>query len=79
MNQASLVPSEKLHGLSSSAVGEWASVTPIDEVRCALCDASLVGKRESHRLVSPLVSMGTVTVCWSCRRAALSEGYRPAD
>ena len=29
--------------------------------------------------MSPFVSMGTVTVCWTCRRAILSEGYRPAN
>ena len=29
--------------------------------------------------MSPFVSMGKVTVCWTCRRATLSEGYRPAS
>jgi hypothetical protein len=58
---------------------EAASVTPLEEVRCALCGASLVGKRERFKVVSPLVSMGRVTVCRTCRRAALSEGYRPAE
>lgn len=58
---------------------EAAPVTPLEEARCALCGASLVGKRERYKVVSPLVSMGRVTVCRTCRRAALSEGYRPAE
>jgi hypothetical protein len=53
-------------------------LTALDDMRCALCGASLVGQQERYRLVSPLVSMGTVTVCRTCRRAALGEGYRPA-
>jgi hypothetical protein len=57
---------------------EAAPVTPLEEARCALCGASLVGTRERFKVVSPLVSMGKVTVCRTCRRAALSEGYRPA-
>lgn len=56
-----------------------ASVLPLGSARCALCGASLVGEQVSYHMVSPLVSMGSVTVCRRCRRAALSEGYRPAD
>jgi hypothetical protein len=62
-----------------TAIGEAATLTLIDDVRCALCGTSLVGKRERYRMVSPFASMGKVTVCWICRRAALSEGYRPAN
>lgn len=61
-----------------SSVGERASVTSIEEARCALCGTSLVGKRERYRLLSPFVSMGKVTVCRTCRKAVLSERYRPA-
>jgi hypothetical protein len=55
-----------------------ADVSSLDDARCALCGATLVGHERFH-LVSPLVSMGGVTVCRGCRKAALSEGYRPSD
>jgi hypothetical protein len=78
MSQASHVHSADPHRPSPRTL-EAAPVTPLEEVRCALCGASLVGKRERFKVVSPLVSMGRVTVCRTCRRAALSEGYRPAE
>ena len=58
---------------------EPSPVSLLDEARCALCGSSLVGQARRYHLVSPLVAMGPVTVCHMCRRAALSEGYRPAD
>jgi hypothetical protein len=79
MSRASHVHSADPTRPAPIKIGEAASVTPLDDVRCALCGASLVGKRERYRMVSPLVTMGQVTVCRICRRAALSEGYRPAD
>jgi hypothetical protein len=79
MSRASHVHSADPLTPSPRPLGEAAPVTPLDEVRCALCGASLVGKRERYRMVSPLVAMGKVTVCRTCRRAALSEGYRPAE
>jgi hypothetical protein len=75
MSQVSLVPSADRHGDSSTRIGETATLRLIDDVRCALCGTSL-GKRKRYRLVSLFVSVGTVTVC--CRRAALTEGCRPA-
>lgn len=59
--------------------GAPASVTPIEGSRCALCGASLVSEPIKYRMVSPFVAMGSVTVCRRCHKAALSEGYRPAD
>ena len=56
-----------------------APVVSLDDARCALCGASLVGPGRRYHMVSPLVSMGSVTVCRVCHRAALGEGYRPAD
>ena len=56
-----------------------ASVSTLHSARCALCGRSLVKEPIRYHMVSPLVSMGPVTVCRACRRAALSEGYRPAD
>ena len=79
MSHLGFVPSADPQAPPSSRIGEAATLTLIDDVRCALCGTSLVGTRERHRLVSPLVSMGEVTVCRTCHRAALSEGYRPAN
>jgi len=56
-----------------------ASVSTLESARCALCGCSLVKEPIRYHMVSPLVSMGPVTVCRACRRVALSEGYRPAD
>ena len=78
MSHVSLLPSADPHGHSSTRIGE-AGVRAIENVRCALCGTSLLGERERYRLVSPLVSMGRVTVCSICRRAALGQGYRPAS
>jgi hypothetical protein len=59
--------------------GPVATVSRLTSARCALCGASLVGDPLPFHMVSPLVSMGHVTVCRGCHKAALSEGYRPAD
>lgn len=54
-----------------------APVVALPATRCALCGASLANQRVSYRMLSPLVAMGPVTVCRSCRRAAIGEGYVP--
>ena len=78
MTEVSYGPSEDPDN-PSTRTGEAATLTLIDDVRCALCGTSLVGRRRRYRLVSPYDSMGKVTVCWVCRKAALGEGYRPAS
>ena len=77
MSQPGFLPSVEPQKPSPTSV-EKASVTSIAEVRCALCGTSLLGRQERYRLLSPLVSMGKVTVCRTCRKATHSEGYRPA-
>ena len=62
-----------------SLVTESATVSRLESARCALCGRSLVKEPVRYHMVSPLVSMGPVTVCRACRRVALSEGYLPAD
>jgi hypothetical protein len=79
MSRTSHIHSADPQRPSPTPLGEAAPVTSLDEARCALCGASLVGRRERFKVVSPLASMGKVTVCRTCRRAALSEGYRPAE
>jgi len=59
--------------------GPMATVSRLPTARCALCGASLVGDPVHFHMVSPLETMGHVTVCRGCHKAALSEGYRPAD
>ena len=43
--------------------------------RCDLCGESLGSHTGQFPMVSPLTA-GRVSVCRTCRRAALSEGYR---
>ena len=54
-----------------------ARVAAPEAVHCALCDKS-VTKRLHYHVVSPLNLVGTITVCRSCLRAALGQGYRMA-
>ncbi len=44
--------------------------------RCDLCGESLGSHAGQFPMVSPLTAR-RVSVCRTCRRAALSEGYRP--
>ena len=44
--------------------------------RCDLCGESLGSHTGQFPMVSPLTA-SHVSVCRTCRRAALSEGYRP--
>ena len=44
--------------------------------RCDLCGESLGSHAGQFPMVSPLTA-SHVSVCRTCRRAALSEGYRP--
>jgi hypothetical protein len=71
------------HGDSSGEVVHLSSVpgtiSSLESARCALCGTSLVGDPLHYHMVSPLCVMGSVTVCRACRKAALGEGYRPAD
>ena len=73
MNEVNSAPSVDPQDDSRARAGGAASLTSIDDVRCALCGTSLVGRRKRYRLVSPFTTMGTVTVCSVCRRAALER------
>ena len=50
----------------------------ISTTRCALCGARLEEGAERFIVVSPQSVDRALTVCHTCRNAALSEGYRPA-
>ncbi len=55
-----------------------AEVRSIDSAHCGLCGAKLGARALRYHVVSPQ-HCDTITVCHTCRKAALSEGYRPAE
>ena len=57
MSEVSMMLSADSQADSSTRTGGAASLTSIDDVRCALCGTSLVGKRKRYRVVSPFTSM----------------------
>ena len=59
--------------------GDVASVSVLNVAQCGLCGTSLSADALRFRMVSPLVSGACLTVCHTCRNAALGEGYRPAE
>ncbi len=46
--------------------------------QCSLCGLPLDDERPRFSLVSPMGHGKRITVCSTCHRAALGEGYRPA-
>jgi hypothetical protein len=50
----------------------------VHTLRCDLCGGVLADHGPSYHLLSPRLRAGVVTVCHTCRKAALGEGYRPA-
>jgi hypothetical protein len=53
------------------------TVSSIDSAQCGLCGAKLSARGLRHHVVSPQSSGATITVCHTCHKAALGEGYRP--
>jgi predicted RNA-binding Zn-ribbon protein involved in translation (DUF1610 family) len=56
-----------------------ATVRSIDSAHCALCGAKLSARALRYHVVSPQSCEAPLTVCHTCRKAALGEGYRPAE
>lgn len=56
-----------------------AAVRPIESARCALCGKPLSARALRYRVVPPQSAETTITVCHTCHKAALGEGYRPAE
>ncbi len=56
-----------------------AEVRSIDSACCSLCGAKLSARALRYRVVSPQSCEAPMTVCHTCRKAVLSEGYRPAE
>jgi predicted RNA-binding Zn-ribbon protein involved in translation (DUF1610 family) len=65
--------------LDATVTGAPATVRSIDSAHCGLCGAKLSVKALRYHVVSPQCCETTITVCHLCRRAALGEGYRPAE
>ena len=76
-----LTPTDEYLVSSQAAIvsTQAASVVTMEAVRCSLCGTPLKGNRLRFHMVPPRFSGVTVTVCSTCRRAAIGEGYRPAD
>jgi len=55
-----------------------AAVRPLESARCALCGAPLGPRSLRHHVLSPRDGGVRLTVCHTCHKAALGEGYRPA-
>jgi len=60
-------------------IGTSATVRSIASAHCALCGAKLSARALRYHVVSPQCCESTITVCHTCRKAALGEGYRPAE
>ena len=56
-----------------------ATVRSIDSAHCGLCGAKLSARALRYHVLSPQCCETTITVCHTCRKAALGEGYRPAE
>ena len=55
------------------------AVRSIDSKTCALCGCQLSARALRYHMMSPQSCDDRLTVCHVCRKAALGEGYRPAD
>ena len=55
------------------------TVRSIDSSHCGLCGAKLSARALRHHVVSPQSCDATLTVCHTCQKVALGEGYRPAE
>lgn len=64
--------------LDAPATQAPADVRSIDSAHCALCGSKLTARSLRYHLVSPHCCE-MITVCHTCHKAALGEGYRPAE
>ena len=63
----------------AAATSPPATVRSIDSAHCGLCGAKLSARSLRYHVVSPQCCETMITVCHTCRKAALGEGYRPAE
>jgi hypothetical protein len=60
-------------------VRQAGAIRSIDSAHCGLCGAKLSARALRRHVVSPQSCDATLTVCYTCHKAALGEGYRPAQ
>jgi hypothetical protein len=65
-------------GRDAAVTSPPATVRSIDSAHCGLCGAKLSARSLRYRVISPQ-RCEMMTVCHTCRKAALGEGYRPAE
>jgi len=78
MGQVHPMPARS-EGTGAPASGIPATVHAIDSAHCGLCGAKLSARALRYHVVSPQCCEAPITVCHTCHKAALSEGYRPGD
>jgi len=75
----------QVHPIPTQSEGQAATTNPpatvrsIDSAHCGLCGAKLSARALRYHVVSPQCCETMITVCHMCRKAALGEGYRPAE
>jgi hypothetical protein len=74
-----LYPLHSQADVGATESADVASVSALKVAQCGLCGTSLGADALRFRMVSPLVRGACLTVCHTCRNAALGEGYRPAE
>ncbi len=77
MGQVHPMPTQS-EGRDAAVTEPPAAVRSVESVRCGLCGAKLSARSLRYHVVSPQ-SCDMMTVCHTCRKAALGEGYRPAE
>jgi hypothetical protein len=77
MGQVHPLPTQS-DGQGEPAANAPATVRSIDSAHCALCGHKLSAKSLRYHVVSPQ-ACEMITVCHTCHKAALGEGYRPAE
>jgi len=72
-------PLPKAPSTDAPPVQQAGAVRSIDSAQCGLCGAKLTARSLRHHVVSPRSCDATLTVCRTCQKAVLGEGYRPAQ
>jgi len=72
-------PLEAPQEADTSPMQPPATVRSIDSAHCALCGAKLSARALRYHVISPQCCDAAITVCHTCRKAAIGEGYRPAE
>jgi hypothetical protein len=80
MGQVLPLPSPGSRSQPSEQTTKLDVVVPFeaDHVHCELCGLPLGREARRFILISPIRDGEQITVCSTCHRAALGEGYRPA-